>query len=71
MKKKSESLGIKSSVLPEHLAIRRSSANIDPEQIVDGTLLDKRATRTINNRNLSVLSKSLYTKIVFYFDFKI
>ena len=31
---KSECLGIKSSVLREHLAIQRSSENIDPEEIV-------------------------------------
>ena len=68
---KSECLGIKSSVLSEHLAIQRSSENIDPEEIVDGILLDKRAIRTINNENLSLLSKSSYTKIVFYFDFQI
>ena len=68
---KPESLGITSSVLREYLAIRRSSKNIDPEEIVDGILLDKRAIHTINNGNLSLLSKSSYTKIVFYFDFKI
>ena len=37
---KSESLGITSSVLREHLAIRRSSENIEPEEIVDGILPD-------------------------------
>ena len=68
---KSESLGIKPSFLKEHLAIRRSSENIDPEEIVDSILLDKRAIRTINNGNLSLLSKSSYTKIVFYFDFMV
>ena len=64
------SLGMKSSVLREHLATRRSSANTDPEEIVDGILLEKRAIRAINNGNLFLLSKSLYTKIDFYFDFK-
>ena len=68
---KSESLGIKSSVLREHLAIQRSSENIDPEEIIDGILLDKRGIRTINNGNLSFLSKSSYTKIAFYFNVKI
>ena len=68
---KSECLGIKSSVLREHLAIQRSSENMDSEEIVDGILLDKRAIRTINNGNLSLLSKISYTKIIFYFDFKI
>ena len=67
----SESLGIKSSVLRENLAIRRSSENTDPEEIVDGIFLEKRAIQTINNGNLFLLPKSLYTKIVFYFDFKI
>ena len=60
---KSECLGIKSSVLREHLAIQRSSENIDPEEIVDSILLDKWGIRTINNENLSLLSKGLYTKI--------
>ena len=70
--KTNESIGITSSVLREHLAIPRSSENIDPEEIVDGILLYKIAIRTIiNNGNLSLLSKSSYTKIVFYFDFKI
>ena len=64
------SLGMKSSVLRERLATRRSSANADPEEIVDGILLEKRAIRAINNGNLFLLSKSLYTKIDFYFDFK-
>ena len=68
---KSESVDIKSSALREHLAIPRSSEKIDPEEIVDGILLDKRAIRAINNGNLSLLSKSLCTKIVLYFDFKI
>ena len=69
--KTNQTLGIKSSVLREHLAVQRSSENIDPEEIVDGILLDKRAIRTINNGNLSLLSKISYTKIIFYFDFKI
>ena len=60
---KSECLGIKSSVLREHLAIQRCSENIDPEEIVDGILLDKRAIRTINNGNLSLLSKSQRVRI--------
>ena len=65
------SLGIKSSVLREHLAIGRRSENIDPEETADGIMLDKRAIWSINNGNLSLLSKRLYTKIPFCFDFKI
>ena len=61
---------MKSSVLRERLATRRSSENTDPGEIVDGILLEKRAIRAINNGNLFLLSKSLYTKIAFYFDFK-
>ena len=64
------SLGMKSSVLRERLATRRSSENTDTGEIVDGILLEKRAIRAINNGNLFLLSKSLYTKIDFYFDFK-
>ena len=71
LESKSEAQGIKSYVLRGHLAIQRSSENIDPEEIVDGILLDKRPIRDINNGNLSLLPKSSYTKIVFYFDFKI
>ena len=53
--KTNQTLGIKSSVLREHLAIQRSSENIDPEEIVDGILLDKRAIRTINNDYLIII----------------
>ena len=49
-------------VLSRHLAIKRSSKNIDLEEIIDGKLLDKRGIRTINNENLSLLSKDLYAK---------
>ena len=59
LENKSEALGIKSLVLREHLVIRRSSENIGPEENVDGILLDKWGIRTINNGNLSLLSKSL------------
>ena len=62
LESKSEAQGIKSYVLRGHLAIQRSSENIDPEEIVDGILLDKWGIRTINNENLSLLSKGLYTK---------
>ena len=61
---------MKSSVLRERLATRRSSENTDPEEIVDGILLEKRAIRAINNGNLFLLSKNLYTKIASYLDFK-
>ena len=40
---------MKSSVLRERLATRRSSENTDPEEIVDGILLEKRAIRAISN----------------------
>ena len=71
LENKLEALGTQFLVLREHLAILRSSENIDPEAIVDGMLLDKWGIRTINNGNLSRLTKSLYTKTVFYFDVKI
>ena len=61
---------MKSSVPRERLATRRSSENTDPEEIVDGILLEKRAIRAINNGNLFLLSKNLYTKIASYLDFK-
>ena len=35
---------------------------MDPEEIVDGILLEKWGIRTINNENLSPLSRGLYTK---------
>ena len=35
----SDALGIKSLILRVHLAMRRSSENIDPQKIVDGMLL--------------------------------
>ena len=53
LESKSEAQGIKSYVLRGHLAIQRSSENIDPEEIVDGILLDKWVIWTINNENLS------------------
>ena len=53
--KTNQTLGIKSSVLREHLAIQKSSENIDPEEIVDGILLDKRAIRNINNDYLIII----------------
>ena len=62
LESKSEAQGIKSYVLRGHLAIQRSSENIDLEEIVDGILHDKWGIRTINNENLSLLSKGLYTK---------
>ena len=62
MESKSEAQGINSFALRGHLAIQRNSENIDPEEIVDGILLDKWGIRTINNENLSLLSKGLYTK---------
>ena len=68
---KSETLCVQFLVLREYLAILRSSENIDPEEIVDGILLDKWGIRTINNGNLSRLTKNLYTKTVFHFDVKI
>ena len=61
---------MKSSVPRERLATRRSSENTDPEEIVDGILLEKRPIRAMNNGILFLLSKSSYTKIAFYFDFK-
>ena len=54
--------GIKSYVLRGHLAIQRGSENIDPQEIVDGILLEKWGIRTINNENSSLLSKGLHTK---------
>ena len=40
LESKSEAQGIKSYVLRGHLAIQRRSGNIDPEEILDGVLLD-------------------------------
>ena len=71
LENKSEALGIKFLVLRWDFVILRSSENIDLAEIVDGILLDKWGLRTINNRNLSLLTKSLYTKTAFYFDVKI
>ena len=62
MKKKSEAQGIKSYVLSGHLAIQRSSENVDPNEIVDGILLDKWGIQTTNNENLSLLWNGLCTK---------
>ena len=62
MESKSEAQGINSYVLRGHLASQRSSENIDPEEIVNGILLDKWGIRTINNENLSLLPRGLYTK---------
>ena len=62
LESKSEAQGIKAYVLRGNLAIQRSSENIDPEQIVDDILLDKWGIRTINNENLSLFSRGLYTK---------
>ena len=41
---------MKSYVVRGHLAIQRSSENVDPEEIVDGILLNKWGIRTINNK---------------------
>ena len=60
LENKSEALRIKFLVLRENFAILRSSENIDPEEIVDGILLDKLGIRTINNGNLFLLTKNLY-----------
>ena len=68
---KSEALVIKLSVLRKNLAIQRSSKNVDPEEIVDGILLDKWGICTVKDGNLSLSSKSSYMKIVFDFDVKI
>ena len=54
--------GIKSYVLRGHLAIQKSSENIDLEEIVDGILLEKWGSQTVNKENLSLLSKGLYMK---------
>ena len=59
LENKSKALGIKLSFLREHLAIQRSSENIDPEEIVDGILLDKWGIRPVSNGNLSLLSKKI------------
>ena len=44
------------------LSFKKSSEKIDPEEIADCILLDKWGIQTINNENLSLLSKGLYTK---------
>ena len=62
LENKSDALGIKSLILIVQLISRRSSENIDPYKIVDGILLEKWGIQTIKNGNLSLLSKSLYTK---------
>ena len=62
LESKSEAQGIKSYVLRGHLAIQRSSENIDLEEILDGILLDKWGIQTINKENSSLLSKGLHTK---------
>ena len=62
MENKSDAAGIKPLILREHLAMRRSSENIDAESIFDGILLDIWGIRTTKNGNLSLLSKSWYTK---------
>ena len=41
------------------------------EEIADGILLDQWGIQTMNNGNLSLLSKSSYMKIVLCFDVKI
>ena len=61
--KLSEAQGIKPYVLRGHFAIQSIFENIYPEEILDGILLDKWGIWTINNENLSLLSKGLYTKI--------
>ena len=55
LESKSEVQSIKSYVFRRHLAIQISSENIDPEQILDGILLDKWCIRTIDNENLFIL----------------
>ena len=44
-----------------HLAIWKSSKNIDPRKVENCILLEILGIRTIKNRNLFLLSKSLYT----------
>ena len=53
LESKSEAQSIKLYDLRGHLAIQRSSENIDPWKTVDGILLDKWGIRAINNENLS------------------
>ena len=53
---------LKPLCLKVHVAMRRKSGNMEPYKISDGIFVGRWSVCTINNGNLSLLSKSVYKK---------